>query len=120
MRHAVTLAHLCTSLKFLRHTFFSMSKTDMDILREAVFCTPRRPTNALALRTSKWTFYWEVSQHFKCNHYSEMLMDGYSKNSNNLFLTVCSYHVTYAFQSESTLYSCLNVKELLARSRREI
>ena len=34
--------------------------------------------------------------------------------------TVCFYHVTYAFQSESTLYSCLNVKELLARSRREI
>ena len=34
--------------------------------------------------------------------------------------TVCSYHVTYAFQSESTLYSCLNVKELLARSRSEI
>ena len=35
-------------------------------------------------------------------------------------LTVSSYHVTYVFQSESTLYSCLNVKELLARSRREI
>ena len=35
-------------------------------------------------------------------------------------LTVCSYHVTYAFQSESTLYSCLNAKELLARNRREI
>ena len=35
-------------------------------------------------------------------------------------LTVYSYRVTYAFQSESTLYSCLNVKELLARSRREI
>ena len=34
--------------------------------------------------------------------------------------TVCSYHVTYAFQSKSTLYSCLNVKELLARNRREI
>ena len=29
-------------------------------------------------------------------------------------LTVCSCHVRYAFQSESTLYSCLNVKELLA------
>ena len=28
-------------------------------------------------------------------------------------LTVCSCHVTYMFQSESTLYSCLNVKELL-------
>ena len=35
-------------------------------------------------------------------------------------LTVCSYHVTYVFQSESTLYSCLIVKELLARSRHEI
>ena len=35
-------------------------------------------------------------------------------------LSVCSCHVTYAFQSESTIYSCLNVKELLARSRREI
>ena len=34
-------------------------------------------------------------------------------------LTVCSY-VKYAFQSESTFYSYLNVKELLARSRPEI
>ena len=32
----------------------------------------------------------------------------------NINLTVCSCHVTYAFQSESTLYSCLDVKELLA------
>ena len=29
------------------------------------------------------------------------------------------YHITYAFQSESTLYNCLNVKELLARNRRD-
>ena len=35
-------------------------------------------------------------------------------------LTVYSCHVTYTFQSESTLYSCLNVKEFLARSRHEI
>ena len=35
-------------------------------------------------------------------------------------LPVCSCHVTYAFQSKSTLYSCLNVKELLAQNRREI
>ena len=35
-------------------------------------------------------------------------------------LTVCSCHVSYAFQSQSTLYSCLNLKELLAWSRREI
>ena len=37
-----------------------------------------------------------------------------------IFLTVCSCHVTYTFQSESPLNSCLNVKELLAQSRREI
>ena len=30
-------------------------------------------------------------------------------------MTVCYYHIEYAFQSESTLYSCLNVKELLAQ-----
>ena len=35
-------------------------------------------------------------------------------------LTVCYYHVTYAFQSEFTLYSFLNVKKLLARNRRDI
>ena len=35
-------------------------------------------------------------------------------------MTVCSYHLTCEFQSESTLYSYLNIKELLARSRSEI
>ena len=35
-------------------------------------------------------------------------------------LTVWYYHVTYPFQSESTLYSCLNGKELLVRDRRGI
>ena len=36
------------------------------------------------------------------------------------YLIVCFYHVTYEFESESTLYNCLNVKELLARSSRHI
>ena len=31
--------------------------------------------------------------------------------------SLCSNYVTYAFQSESTRYSCLNVKELLTRNR---
>ena len=35
-------------------------------------------------------------------------------------MTACSYHATYAFRSKSTLYSCLNAKELLARNRCEI
>ena len=37
-----------------------------------------------------------------------------------IIMTVCSCHVTYVFQSESTLYGYLNVKELLARGRRGI
>ena len=37
-----------------------------------------------------------------------------------VYFTVCSCHVTSVFQSESTLYSCMNVKEFLARSRLEI
>ena len=32
-------------------------------------------------------------------------------------LAVCFCHVAYVFQSESTLYSCLNVKELLTRNK---
>ena len=39
---------------------------------------------------------------------------------NYQMLTVCSYHVTCTFQSESTLYSCLNAKELLAQNRCDI
>ena len=41
-------------------------------------------------------------------------------NKMTLLLSVCYYHVTYEFQSESKLYSLSNVKELLARSRRNI
>ena len=35
-------------------------------------------------------------------------------------MTVYSYHAMYSFQNESTLYICLNVKELLARNRHHI
>ena len=44
----------------------------------------------------------------------------FNRDGKPFFQTVCSCHVTYAFQSESTLYSYLNVKELLAQSRHEI
>ena len=39
------------------------------------------------------------------------------ENCVNFGLSVCSYHVTNAFQSEFTLSNCLNVKELLAQDR---
>ena len=34
--------------------------------------------------------------------------------------TVGYYHVTHTYQSEFTPYRCLNVKDLLARNKREI
>ena len=32
-------------------------------------------------------------------------------------MTICYYHITWEFQSESTLYSCLDFKEILAQNR---
>ena len=40
--------------------------------------------------------------------------------SNYFVQIVCYHHVPYTFQSESTLHSCLNVIELLARNRCDI
>ena len=48
-------------------------------------------------------------------HKNNFLFGNYKQG--HFILIVCFYHVTYDFESESTLYSCLNVKELLARSR---
>ena len=42
-----------------------------------------------------------------------------TKTITTLFI-LCSYHVTYVFQRKFTLYSCLNVRELLSRNRRKI
>ena len=38
----------------------------------------------------------------------------------SLYLNVCSFHATCAFQSEYTLCSCLNFKEIFAQNRRGI
>ena len=54
--------------------------------------------------------YWSCF-FFKCFRFSSFTLST---------VTLRSYHVTYAFQSESTFYSCLNVKELVPRSRLEI
>ena len=35
-----------------------------------------------------------------------------------IFIAVCYYHITHMFQSESTLYICLNVKEVYAWNKR--
>ena len=82
---------------------------------------------------SKKVTFFQCSRQKKEREFSKSSLDGINLNCRwklvklclekcvtLSYLTVCSCHVTYAFQSESTLYSCLNVKELLARNRREI
>ena len=52
----------------------------------------------------KWPYDWAVLWVLICT----------------VHLTVCCCHVTYAFQSESKLYICLNIKELFPRNRHKI
>ena len=58
----------------------------------------KRTRNHLANRPKDWAVLWVFIR--------------------TVHLTVYSYHVTYTFQSESTLYDCLNVNKLIARNRR--
>ena len=70
--------------------------------------------------------YHIIALHFQNSNNSE----SNSNNNESLLLLfwwplesegpVCYYHVTYAFQSEYTLFSSLNVKERLPRNRRNI
>ena len=80
--------------------------------------------NYLKKKRNTWSVWYEIRTAIS-------MQEGIFKNSSDrryfticftftIKNTVCSYHVTYAFQSESILYSCLNVKELPAQDRCEI
>ena len=60
-----------------------------------------------------------IKQCFTLQNFLKYINDHQLTNERILH-TVCSFHVTFTFQSVSTLSSCLNVKELLARCRRGI
>ena len=73
--------------------------------------------------------YFQTFKHFRmCCCERNVFDHSHKKRKDNcvvsiictVHLAVCSCHVTYAFHSESTVYICLNFKELLARSRRKI
>ena len=60
---------------------------------------------------------------FLKHEYIERFLDNFENFQSTCTLTVCYchyFHVTYAFQSESTLNSCLNLKEHFAQNRRDI
>ena len=60
--------------------------------------------------------YSELLQTYNIEHFEKIyiVLNYFCKT----LQIVCSFHITYESQSESTLYSCLKVKEHLARSRR--
>ena len=83
-------------MQFLKHRTNSISS---DLYEE---------NQPIKMRVSHYSNIWRLNQKYR------------RINLKGTWLIVCSYHITYAFQSESTFYSCLNVKEFLARNRREI
>ena len=84
----------------------------------------------VVIKITDQTIFWpNLSSQRRCNSFTTlpfMAVVLYKKSviflrfSIYLFLDCMFLHVKYGFQSESTLYSCLDVKELLAQSRHEI
>ena len=61
--------------------------------------------------------YLFMKEIFNC---LQCITNNHSLWKSTVELTVYYYDVTYAFQSESTAYSCLNVKELFAQNRHDL
>ena len=61
-------------------------------------------------------YIYKPKKHYWKSFRSVIIVNALNKD---LGLTVWYYHVTYAFQSESTLYSSLNVKQLLPWNKRD-
>ena len=110
--HMVSWSQLCSLVMFtLQYKWaFAHCKNTNSLLENHRF------------RNCKWK-YWEKFCH-KIFSYNSWWTNKLEKSNKNRrlpkILIVASFHVTYAFKSESTLYSYLNVKELLAGSRRKI
>ena len=84
--------------EFTLHEMWSLS--DCNWTGTNNHLVPKKILNYLA-KLAEW-LYWILSNYL------------------NSELTLCSSHITYAFHSESALYSCLNVKKILAQNKRKI
>ena len=92
-----------------------------------LFLDPPKESVQIKLSFFKWKQWDSNPQHLvrkrTLNHLAKLALDDWAVLWVLIcteHLTVCYCHVTYAFHSDSTLYSYLNVKELLARNRRHI
>ena len=94
---------------FETRNFNNNLRSQTDFIRTCVSASSSRLNSLKYLATKIWDVVpYDIA--------SVENLNSFKKN----ITIVCSYHVTYVFQSEPKLYSCLNVKELLARSRRHI
>ena len=82
-----------------------------------LFLFDESTNNQVKKQYDGYVSYWSPRYDQVVSAYAGSLFVGHCNADD---LTVCCCHVTYAFQSESTLYISLNVKELLARNRRNI
>ena len=99
------------------HITFNQVQQDTFLNGYFVGHHPERHWNVQYLQS--FSFCWRENS--KVIFFSKIEICTTSEKTFQHFLfIVCYYHVTYAFQSESTLYSCLNVEELFARNKRDI
>ena len=88
--------------QFLKNAFFTPSSHSKKI-RWGWFCT--------RIQSIYLTLSVALQNHHKYQRWTVLQQQ---------LTAVCCYHVMYPFYSESTLYSFLNVMELLAQKRRDV
>ena len=93
------LSNICSSLKSMTIKVQFFSKRRWFSTKPFMQLSPGRVANFLIFACLSISF---TNRLFK-------------RPSTIILQPLCSCHVTYAFESKSTLYSCLKVKELLAR-----
>ena len=78
-----------------------------------------KPFIKLKLKPVQWVLKWTLNHLAKLAKWLNCVVSSYLYGAFDCMFLSC--HVAnYMFQSEYTLYSCLNVKELLSRNRRHI
>ena len=87
-------------LRFLVHIFFNSLTIQAKFSEAAQYFYYFIQQNKIA--TTFWEPHWKWNKSLLKTRWSKQSL---SSNTTN-FLIVCSYHVTYSFQSESTLPEC--------------
>ena len=85
-----------------------------------IFCSGGNGQHLTAMMCWTWSFFFSFVSFVWVTLIFSLVPHLFSLILTLLLMTASCYHVTYAFQNESTLCSCLYAKELLTRNRRVI